>query len=306
MKRLSLVAVALVALALPANVSAASFFLFDRAEAAPNDRATVRTGNTPRNFVLSRRVKPFQRPIRLYLVRADLAAEVHSRFDSRLHFLGVLVPDRNGRGLVRFSVPPLDAGTYTIAYRCPGCAAFSRGRTFFVQQPLSSSRATARRPCSRSQRARPARSRSQSEPTPGTAPRRNVVRERPPVGGALLRRRLRGVPGPCRRRRLDRQQAALGDDPALEEADDLRRATRRRLTPASRLRGEHGLLLGQLQPLAHESGELPLRRVLAATGPHRRRQPYVRRQRRRVVAVRGSAAGSERRAVRPPRASRRA
>ena len=129
------IALAVTALAVPANASAAAFFLFDRASAAPNERVTVRTGGTPQDFTLRRRVKPFQRPVRLYLVRKDAAAKVRSRFDPRLNFVGSLVADRNGRGLLKFSVPPLDAASYTIAFWCPGCAAYSRGRTFFVQQP---------------------------------------------------------------------------------------------------------------------------------------------------------------------------
>jgi hypothetical protein len=94
----------------------------------------VRAGGTPKGFTLKRRVKLFQRPVRLYLVQNDAAAKVRSRFDPRLNFIGSVVPDKNGRGLLTFSVPPLDPGTYTIAYWCPGCAAYSRGRTFFVQQ----------------------------------------------------------------------------------------------------------------------------------------------------------------------------
>jgi hypothetical protein len=125
----------IVALAAPANAEAAAFFLFDRPAAAPNDRVTVRTGGTPRDFTPSRRVKPFQRPIRLYLIRHDLAAQVHSRLDSRLSFVGSIVPDTNFRGVLTISVPPLDAGSHTIAYWCPACAAHSRGRTFFVQEP---------------------------------------------------------------------------------------------------------------------------------------------------------------------------
>src|SRR5919106_4600565 len=135
LKRPVLVAGCVVALAAPANAEAAAFFLFDRPDAAPNDRVTVRTGGTPRDFMPSRRVKPFQRPIRLYLVRHDLAAHVHSRLDSRLSFVGSIVPDKNFRGVLRVSVPPLDADEYTIAYWCPACAAHSRGRTFFVQEP---------------------------------------------------------------------------------------------------------------------------------------------------------------------------
>jgi hypothetical protein len=133
MKRLALVTVALVALAAPANAGAALFFLFERADAAPNDRVTVRTGGTPKQFTLGKRVQPFQRPVRLYLLRDELVAQVHSRLDSRLTFVGAIIPDKNGRGVLRFSVPSLEAGTYTIAYWCPACAAFSGGRTFYLQ-----------------------------------------------------------------------------------------------------------------------------------------------------------------------------
>jgi hypothetical protein len=135
MQRFALVAVALVALAAPANGRAALFFVFDRPSATPNERVIVRTGGTPQTFELGQRLKPLQRPVRLYLVRNDLAADVHSRLDRRLSFVGSVVPDRNGRGLLSFSAPPLDPSAYTLAYWCPGCAAYSRGRTFFVQRP---------------------------------------------------------------------------------------------------------------------------------------------------------------------------
>jgi hypothetical protein len=134
MNRLATLALAFgLALAAPANAGAALFFLFNQPSAAPNDRVTVRTGGTAKNFKLSKRLKPFQRPVRLYLIRQDLATQVRSRFDSRLNFIGSLVADRNGHGLLTFSVPPLDPATYTIAAWCPGCATYSRGRTFFVQ-----------------------------------------------------------------------------------------------------------------------------------------------------------------------------
>ncbi|HYY03318.1 MAG TPA: hypothetical protein VE736_05475 [Gaiellaceae bacterium] len=136
MSRLAIIPVVLVvALAVPTSAGAALFFLFDRSSAIPNDRVTVRTGGTSMNFRPNRRLKPFQRPVRLYLVRTDAATEVRSRFDARLNFIGSLVADKRGRGLVTFSVPPLDPAQYTIAYWCPGCAAYSRGRTFFVQEP---------------------------------------------------------------------------------------------------------------------------------------------------------------------------
>jgi hypothetical protein len=133
MKRLALLTVALVALAAPADAGAALFFLFDRPTAAPNDRVTVRTGGTPKQFTLEKRARPFQRPVRLYLLRDELVAQVHSRLDARLSFIGSIVPDRNGRGVLSISVPALEAGSYTIAYWCPACPAASGGRTFFVQ-----------------------------------------------------------------------------------------------------------------------------------------------------------------------------
>ena len=76
----------------------------------PNDRVKVRAGGTPKGFTLKQRVKPFQRPVRLYLVENDAATEVRSRFDPRLNFIGSVVPDKNGRALLTFSVPPLDPG----------------------------------------------------------------------------------------------------------------------------------------------------------------------------------------------------
>ena len=133
MQRFALVAVALVALSAPANARATVGFLFDVSSAQANERVTVRTVGTPADFDGTQRVKPLQRPIRLYLVGRDVAAEVRSRLDPRLDFIGTFVPDKNGRGLLTFSVPPLDLDSYALAYWCPSCP--GRGRTFFVQQP---------------------------------------------------------------------------------------------------------------------------------------------------------------------------
>jgi hypothetical protein len=135
MKRLAVIALALAALAVPANARAALSFVFDQPRAAPNDRISLRAGGTPRNFTLNQRKKPFQRPVWLYLVGTAVAADVHSRFDSRLSFIGWVVLGRNGRGLSAFNLPPLDPGTYTLAYWCPGCAPYRGGRTFYVQDP---------------------------------------------------------------------------------------------------------------------------------------------------------------------------
>jgi hypothetical protein len=93
---------------------------------------TVRLGGTPAGFTLADRRRPLQRPIRVYLVRDGVAAEVRGRFDPRLHFVGTLVPDRSARGVLEFTVPPLDTGTYAVAAWCPGCARYSLGRAFFT------------------------------------------------------------------------------------------------------------------------------------------------------------------------------
>ena len=130
----ALVAAALAALAAPANAPAALFFVFDRPAAAPNDRVTVRIGGTPRQFTP---ITPLRRPVHVYIVRRDLAASVRSRFDRRLAFITAIRPDRNLHAVATFSVPPLDPAEYTLAYWCPACAASSRGRTFFVQDPAT-------------------------------------------------------------------------------------------------------------------------------------------------------------------------
>lgn len=113
------------------NAHSALFFLFEPTRARPGDVVTVRTGGTPASLTLRQRVKPFQRPIRrLYLVPNRLAPDVHSRFDSRAHFVGSLVPDARGRGLLRFTVPALESDDYTVGAWCPECAPYSSGRTW--------------------------------------------------------------------------------------------------------------------------------------------------------------------------------
>jgi hypothetical protein len=90
-------AATLVALATPSGE-----FTFDRASALANDRVTVRSASS--------------RAARLYLVRHD-AAGVMTRNDRRLHFIGTI----RANGSLRFSVPPLDAGTYRLAVWCARC-----------------------------------------------------------------------------------------------------------------------------------------------------------------------------------------
>ena len=125
-------AAAVVAGTIVSSATAALFFLFKPTAAKPGDAVTVRLGGTPASFTLADREKPFQRPIRLYLVQNLISDDVTSRFDRRLHFIGRIVPDRSARGTLAFRVPPLDTGTYVAAAWCPGCARYSFGRTFFV------------------------------------------------------------------------------------------------------------------------------------------------------------------------------
>lgn len=123
---------ALLAAAAPEAGRASLFFLFEPVSAKPGETVTVRTGGTPKGFTSAQARRPFQRPIRVYLVPNAAAAQVRTRFDARLHFVGSLVPDAQGRGKLAFTVPPLDAGAYAVAAWCPGCARFSFGRTFFT------------------------------------------------------------------------------------------------------------------------------------------------------------------------------
>lgn len=136
---------AFVAVAAPESGRAALFFLFEPTSAKPGETVTVRLGGTPESFTAAQAVRPFQRPIRLYLVPNGTAARVHTRFDTRLHFIGSLVPDARFRGKLRFTVPPLDADAYAVAAWCPGCARFSVGRTFFTL-PVGSGTAARYRP----------------------------------------------------------------------------------------------------------------------------------------------------------------
>jgi hypothetical protein len=126
-----LLGVAILAATLAGSASAALFFVFSPMAAQPGDIVQVRLGGTPAGYTLAQRRRPFQRPIRLYLVPNRVAGGVRSRFDPRLHFVGAVVPDRNARGVLAFKAPPLDSGTCVVAAWCPGCARFSGGSSFF-------------------------------------------------------------------------------------------------------------------------------------------------------------------------------
>jgi len=123
MRRTLVTAATLVALAAPTDALAGQVFLFDRTSAEPNERVTIRAAASGKQAWL--------KPIRLYLVRTDEAGRARNQRDTRLTFVGSIVPDRNGRGALTFSVPPLDAAAYELASWCPRCT----GAPFSLQRP---------------------------------------------------------------------------------------------------------------------------------------------------------------------------
>lgn len=132
--------VAAVASTIAVSAHAALFFLINPTTAEPGELVTIRLGGTPKGYTAEDGQPPLQRPIRLYLVRAEDAARARGRFHPRLHFVGSLRPDRDARGALAFVLPALDSGAYVVAAWCPGCARFSGGRTFWTQSVPAVSR----------------------------------------------------------------------------------------------------------------------------------------------------------------------
>jgi hypothetical protein len=115
-------AVSSAALALAASASAALFVTFEPAEADVGETVTIRLGGTPPDFTPGDRVPPFGRAITVFLVSDDEADLVRDRRDPRLTKVATIVPDENGRGVARFTVPDLPDGVYWPAYYVPGGA----------------------------------------------------------------------------------------------------------------------------------------------------------------------------------------
>jgi hypothetical protein len=93
-------------------------FSLSASTATTNDAVTLR---------VEQPLRLSNREIRLYLVPAAFAAAIRSRFDQRLSFIGSVRSTRNARML--FTVPPLDAGNYALAYWCRGCLPLANGVT---------------------------------------------------------------------------------------------------------------------------------------------------------------------------------
>jgi hypothetical protein len=115
------------------GADSALFFLFRPTLVQAGQYTTIRPAGTPANFKQSQRTKPFQPAMQLYLVLNDVAAEVTSPDDVRLHPIGSLVVGKKGTGILRFKVPQLPEGDYAAAVVCPGCAKYSPTKqTFYV------------------------------------------------------------------------------------------------------------------------------------------------------------------------------
>ncbi|MBA3376404.1 MAG: hypothetical protein H0U00_11445 [Actinobacteria bacterium] len=95
-------------------------FSLSATTATTDDEVTLRVVRTPRIS---------QGEIRQYLVPANVAASVRSRFDPRLSFIGTVRASRQARSV--FTVPPLEAGRYALAYWCRGC--LPRGKGIGIQ-----------------------------------------------------------------------------------------------------------------------------------------------------------------------------
>jgi hypothetical protein len=127
--RLAIVVVVVgIGAALPARAAGALFFFFRPTAAGPGDHVWIRTAGSPVHF------KPLRRgsPLRIYLVRNAIAANVTKRSDDKLAYVGTLRIDKNGRGSLRFTVPRVRSGAYAAAVWCPICARYSFGSTFFT------------------------------------------------------------------------------------------------------------------------------------------------------------------------------
>jgi hypothetical protein len=137
MRALRLAAIVLVA-ALAAATGAeragsALFFVFSPTAAKPGESVAMRTPQTPWSLdVRAEGAKPLQRQIPLYLVSNSIAKDVSSPDDPRLHYIGSILLDRNGRGVLRFTLPTLLSDRYAVAGVCIQCAPYSRGSTFFI------------------------------------------------------------------------------------------------------------------------------------------------------------------------------
>lgn len=125
-----------VAAALAAPAGAALWLLFSQTTATPGDEVAVHTaGGAFTAWVRSGALRKAP-PLRLFLVRAELADRINGIGDRRLIDLGRLTVDRRGVGSARFRVPNVRPGDYDVLLRCTLCAPRSAGRTLMPAGPF--------------------------------------------------------------------------------------------------------------------------------------------------------------------------
>ncbi len=130
-RRLVIVGIATLAVAaLAAGISHAALWLnFSRASAEPGDFVYVRTAG------IGALSGARQRPVRVFLADAAVAAQIRSTRDRRLLPPGRLRIDCKGTGHLRFKTPDVAPGDYKTLMYCPDCARYSGGRTLFQSGP---------------------------------------------------------------------------------------------------------------------------------------------------------------------------
>jgi hypothetical protein len=87
--------------------------------------STAATTNDSLAVRVERALRQPQREIRLYLVPIGIRESLRSRFDSRLSFIGSVRSSHGAR--MRFTMPPLEPGTYSLAYWCRNCLPRAEG-----------------------------------------------------------------------------------------------------------------------------------------------------------------------------------
>lgn len=92
--------------------------------------ATASVGETVELSVQAGAKLP-RKALRVYLVSRREMASVRSRFDPRLYLIGEVAPTRPAR--LTFTVAPLDAGSYALAYWCRRCS--PEGHVAVQQKP---------------------------------------------------------------------------------------------------------------------------------------------------------------------------
>jgi hypothetical protein len=116
-----------------ANSAAGALWLvFSKTTAAPRETVSVRTAGAG----ALRSIRRGSPPLRVFLVPAAIADQIHSVRDSRLIPLGSLKRDRLKNGRLAFRVPNVPPGDYSTLLYCVPCAPRSAGRSLLPVGPF--------------------------------------------------------------------------------------------------------------------------------------------------------------------------